>query len=122
MSARNTVELAANQDVDGTAAFEGSFEPAEVHELMVEMDPKHCGPPICVLSDGGANSKEVHPLPLRGREGRYSAMVGGGVKYAKIRVTTARNIRARLVKVKLISGAGHHAAPAATPPAATPPA
>jgi hypothetical protein len=83
---------------------------------MVEMDPKRCGPPVVVLSDGAAQTKEVHPLPLRGREGRYSTQLGSaGASYSRVKVTTARNVRAHLVKVKLIAGAGHPAAP----PAAT---
>src|SRR5689334_7153404 len=102
---RNIVELAANTDVDGTKAFETSFPATEVHELMLEFDPKHTGPPICVLSDAGANPKEIHVPPLRGREGRYSSQVGGG-KYSHVKVTTARNVKAKLIKVKLMGG--HH--------------
>ena len=115
MPGRNIVELAANVDVDGTKAFEASFPATDVHELMLEFDPKHSGPPICVLSDGAANSKEVHVPPIRGREGRYSSQVGGG-RYSSIRITTARNVKAKLIKVKLMGGHADHPGGGSVPP------
>jgi hypothetical protein len=113
MPGKNIVELAADLEIDGQTGFEATFPPMQVHELMLVMDPRHSGPPVVVLSDGAAGTKEVHPLPLRGREGRYSAQIGGGATYSKIRVTTARDVIAQLQKVKLISGAGHPASPPA---------
>lgn len=117
MGGRNIVELAANTDVDGTKAFEASFPATEVHELMLEFDPKHTGPPICVLAGGSAGSKEIHVPPLRGREGRYAAQVGGG-SFSSVRVTTARNVKAKLIKVKLMGGHADHPGGGSVPPAA----
>lgn len=117
MSGRNIVELAANANVDGTTAFEATFPATEVHELMLEFDPKHTGPPICVLSGGSGGSKEIHVPPLRGREGRYSAQVGGGT-FASVRVTTARNVKAKLIKIKLMGGHAAQPGGGSVPPAA----
>ena len=115
MSGRNIVEIAANADVDGTKAFESTFAAFEVHEFMLEFDPKHPGPPICTLSNAGSHPKEIHPAPLRGREGRYSAQVGGG-SYSTIRVTTARNVKMKLIKVKLMGGHADHPQGGTVPP------
>jgi|SRR5262245_2042054 len=120
MPGKNIVELTADKEIDGQDGFEATFPPMPVHELMLVMDPRHSGPPVVVLTDGTGASKEVHPHPLGGREGRYSARIDGGASYSKIRVTTARDIIAQLQKVKLISGSGH-AAPTATPPPAPKP-
>ena len=113
MSGKNILELAADKEIDGQEGFEATFPAMPVHELMLLMDPRRSGPPIVVLSDGTGVTKEVHPLPLRGREGRYSAQISGDASYSKIRVTTARDIVAQLQKVKLISGAGHSSVPPA---------
>ena len=117
---KNIVELAANVEVDGTKAFEATFPPTDVHELLLEFDPKHRGPPICVLSDGGANTKEIHVPPLAGREGRYSAQVGG-MRFSSVRVTTARNVKARLLKVKLMGGHADHPGGGSAPSAPSKP-
>lgn len=112
MAGKNIVELAANTEIDGTRAFEATFAPTGVHELMLEFDPRHTGPPIVRLSGNDGAAEELHPIPLRGREGRYSGRLKDqGRSWTKIAVTTARNMKARLIKVKLIGGA-----PAAAPP------
>jgi hypothetical protein len=100
--AGNIVELVANQNVDGQNAFTQSFAPTAVDELLLEFDPKHSGPPIVKLSGEGGAAKEIHPLPQRGREGRFSAHLGGDAKWSSLSVTMARNTKGRLVKVRLI--------------------
>jgi hypothetical protein len=116
MSGKNIVELDANAEIDGQQGFEASFAPTEVHEVMIVMHRRHLGPPIVVLSDGDGATQEVHPLPLSGREGRYATRLEGGRMGSKVRVTTARDIVAKLEKVKLIGGHKHVGPPAATPP------
>jgi hypothetical protein len=110
MSGKNIVELPANQEIDGTKAFEASFSPLAVHEVLLEFDPKHSGPPLCRFSNEQGGTQELHMLPQRGRDGRFSNHVAGGAKWSKVSVTTLRNVKARLVKVKLI---GKVEAPAA---------
>ncbi len=111
MPGKNIVELAANVEIDGTRAFEASFAPTGIHELLVEFEPKHAGPPIVKLSGDGGATEEVHPNPQRGREGRFSAQMKDHTKmWSRLSVTTARNMKARLVKVKLIGGAADDAA------------
>jgi hypothetical protein len=112
MPGRNIVEIEAKKEIDGTQAFEASFAPTPVHELMLEMEVKRRGPPICVLTTEDGGKVEVHPNPLRGREGRYAAQVKSASRVTGIRVTTAHDIVARLVKVKLI-GSSHAPAPGA---------
>jgi hypothetical protein len=98
---RNIVELEANQDVDGERAYEGAFAPVTVDELMLEFDPKHGG------------RKEVHPAPLRGREGRFSAHFShDGAAWSKVRVSMLRGAKGRLLKVKLVAKAAGPATPA----------
>jgi hypothetical protein len=103
---RNIVELEANQDVDGERAFERTFSPVVVDELMLEFDPKHTGPPLVVLSNDAGAKKEIHPAPQRGREGRFSVhFAHEGVAWSKVRVSMLRGAKAKLVKVKLIAKA-----------------
>lgn len=100
---KNIVELVAGGDVTPESAWEGSFAPMHVDELMLEFDPKHLGPPVSVLHTATGTSKEVHLIPLRGREGRYSVHIGGTEEYVKIAVRlAARGKKARLLKVKLM--------------------
>ena len=99
----NIVELQANhQEIDGQRPFSQSFPAVVVDELMLEMEPKHCGPPVCILTGEGGAKMEVHPLPLRGREGRYSSHIGGDTKWTGISITIARNMKAKLIKVRLV--------------------
>ena len=100
--AGNIVELVANQDVDGARAFTQTFAATAVDELMLEFDPKHSGPPIAKLAGEGGAAKEIHPMPLRGREGRFSAHVGGDEKWSSISVSMAREKRGKLLKVRLV--------------------
>lgn len=100
---KNIVELVANADVTPEAAWEGTFASMHVHELMLEFDPKHLGPPVSVLHTAAGTTKEVHLLPLRGREGRYALQIGGTDEYVKIAVRlAARGKKAKLLKVKLL--------------------
>jgi hypothetical protein len=104
--AKNIVELEANQEIDGERAFEASFSPVGVDELMLEFDPKRSGPPVVVLSNDSGARKEVHPLAQRGRDGRFAAhFPHDGSVFSKVRVTMARGAKARLVKVKLVARA-----------------
>jgi hypothetical protein len=72
-----------------------------VDELMLEFEPKHSGPPLVVLS-GGAGAKEIHPTPLRGREGRFAAHFKPAETCTSLRVSMLRGVKGKLVKVKLI--------------------
>jgi hypothetical protein len=110
---RNIVELEANQDVDGERAYEGAFAPVSVDELMLEFDPRHSGPPLVVLSNDAGGRKEVHPTPLRGREGRFSTHFShDGTAWSKVRVSMLRGAKGRLLKVKLVAKAAGPATPA----------
>jgi hypothetical protein len=111
---RNIVEIEAKQEIDGQKAFEATFAPTPVHEVMLEMEVRRRGPPICRLRTESGETVEVHPNPLRGREGRYAATISNPSKFTSIRVTTAQDIVARLVKVKLI-GSNHAPAPGPGP-------
>jgi hypothetical protein len=119
--AGNVVDLVADKDLQGETAFEATFPPTVVGELSVECDPKKSGPPVCVLSDGAAGKAEIHPMPVRGREGRYMSHVKETTAFTSIRVTIARNMKAHLVKVRLIARV-EHAAPAPAPTPAPKPA
>jgi hypothetical protein len=124
MAGRNITELAANnQEIDGQQGFEATFPPTEIHELMLEFAPHHSGPPIVTLTEEGGGTQTIHMRPSPGREGRFATQVLGGKKFTAVRVTTARDIVAKLAKVKMISGAhapttamGGHGTPAAKPP------
>ena len=126
MAGKNITELAANQEIDGQKGFEATFPPTEIHELMLEFAPHHSGPPIVTLTEATGEKQTIHMRPSLGREGRFATQVAGGKKFTAVRVTTARDIVAQLVKVKMISGAhapttatgGHASAPAAKPPTA----
>jgi hypothetical protein len=109
---RNITEIDAKQEIDGQKAFEATFAATPVHEVMLEMEPRRRGPPVCILRSEDGQSLEVHPNPMRGREGRYAAQVQSPARFTSIRITTAHDVVARLVKVKLI-GSAH--APAAGP-------
>lgn len=103
---KNIVELVANGEVTPDKSWEGTFPAMHVAELMLEFDPKHLGPPVAVLHAATGTSKEVHLLPLRGREGRYSLQIGGPDDYVKIAVRlAARGKKAKLLKVKLLGKA-----------------
>ncbi len=101
MAGAGVVELVANKELQGDEAFEATFPPMTVGEVTVECDPKRSGPPVCVLGDGTAKA-EVHPAPVRGRDGRYSAHVKETNAWTSVRVTIARGKKAHLVKVRLI--------------------
>ena len=105
MAGKNITELAANKEIDGQEGFEATFPPTEIHELMLEFDPRQSGPPIVALSDTTGAKQVIHMRPQLGREGRFATQVGGGKLFTSLRVTTARDIIAKLVKVKMISGA-----------------
>ena len=100
--AGNIVELVANQDIDGQRGYTAQFPATAVQELMLEFDPKHRGPPICNLTGEGGATKNIHPLPLRGREGRFSAHVGDDTKWSGITVTMARETKGKLLKIRLV--------------------
>ena len=100
--AGNIVELVANQEIDGQRAFSQTFSATAVDELMLEFDPKHTGPPIVHLTGSDGAKKEIHPMPLRGREGRFSAHLGGDTKWSSISVTMALETKGKLVKVRLV--------------------
>jgi hypothetical protein len=126
MAGKNITELEANKEIDGQEGFEATFPPTEIHELMLVFDPRQSGPPIVALSDTTGAKQVIHMRPSLGREGRFATQVGGGKQFTSLRVTTARDIVAKLLKVKMISGAhaptdaqGGHApaAPKAPPPA-----
>ena len=118
--AGNIVELQANhQEIDAQRPFSQNFPAVVVDELMLEMDPKHCGPPVCAMSGEDGAKKEIHPLPLRGREGRYSSHIGGDTKWTGISITIARGMKAKLIKVRLVVKSH---APGVPPSPATPPA
>src|SRR5262245_31832783 len=104
MTGKNILELAVDRTIDGTSAFEANFPAHVVDELMLEFDPKHSGPPLVVLS-GGAAPKEVHPTPLRGRDGRFATHFNPGEKCTSLKVSMLRGVKAKLVKVKLIGHA-----------------
>lgn len=101
---RNIHTIEANREVTPTEAFEATFAPLHVDEVLLEFDPKKSGPPVAVLSgDGGAHA-EFHLLPQRGREGRFAHHTGGGTAFSAIRVHLApRGKTAKLVRVKLIA-------------------
>src|SRR5437016_5742606 len=103
MSGRNIHEIDVNQDIDPTKAFEGTFPAQSVDELLLELDPKHSGPPVVTLSGDGGATKEFHPKPQFGREGRFAQQIGGPEKWSGVRVTLARGKSAKLLKVKLIA-------------------
>ena len=124
MAGKNITELAANnQEIDGQKGFEASFPATEIHELILEFVPHHAGPPIVTLTETTGGTQTIHMRPSPGREGRFATQLLGGKKFTAVRVTTARDIVARLAKVKLISGAhapttamgGHASAPQAPP-------
>lgn len=125
MAGKNITELAANQEIDSQKGFEATFPATEIHELMLEFDPHHSGPPIVMLSEATGEKTTIHMRPSLGREGRFATQVVGGKMFTAVRVTTARDIVAKLVKVKMISGAhaptsssGGHVPKAGTPPPA----
>src|SRR5262245_57041708 len=126
MAGKNITELAANPEIDGQQGFEATFPPTEIHELMLEFDPRHPGPPVAVLTEASGEKTSIHLRPSLGREGRFATQILGAKKFVSLRITTARDIVAKLVKVKFISGAhapttatGGHAPKAApsSPPA-----
>ena len=102
MSGKNIVEIPANKDIDGTNVFEGTFPEIHIDELMLEFDPKHVGAPVATLKGAGGASKEVHMIPLRGREGRFAVKFEGTDRWNGIRVHMVRSTKGRLIKVKLI--------------------
>ena len=105
MTGKNIVEFEANKSIDGTEAFVANFASHVVDELMLEFEPKHSGPPLVVLT-GGAGTKEIHPTPLRGRDGRFAVHFRPPETCSSLRVSMLRGVKGKLVKVKLI---GHPA-------------
>src|SRR5687767_7050284 len=102
--AHNIVQLDANVDIDGEHAFEKTFPATAVDEIMLEFGPKHTGPPLIVLSNDAGVKKEVHPTPLRGREGRFSAhFAHESGTWSSVRVTMLRGMKGKLVKVKIFA-------------------
>lgn len=102
MSSRFIHEIEAVATVDPTASFDASFAPQVIHELILVFDPKHSGPPICVLSGGNGTSKEIHMPPSWGREGAFAAKLDGPELWSKVNVRLARGKAAKLKKIKLI--------------------
>jgi hypothetical protein len=106
--AHNIVQLDANMDIDGERAFEATFAPTAVDEILLEFDPKHSGPAVIHLSNDSGGRKEIHPTPQRGREGRMSAHFAHDAAagtWSKLRVSMLRGVKAKLIKVKLIAKA-----------------
>jgi hypothetical protein len=124
MAGKNITELAANQEIDGQKGFEAGFAPTEIHEVLLEFHPRHSGPPIVTLTQDTGEKQVFHMRPSLGREGRYATQVLGAKKFTAVRVTTARDVVAKLVKIKFISGAhppttefgGHDPRPSSPPP------
>jgi len=102
MSGKNIIEIEANKDIDGTEVFEGTFAKTHIDELMLEFTPKHVGVPVATLKGDGGASKEIHMIPLRGREGRFAVKLAGPEAWNGIRVHMVRETKGHLVKVKLI--------------------
>ena len=102
--AGNIVELAVNQDIDGQNGYTASFPATAMDQLMLEFDPKHTGPPVCALTGHEGAKMEIHPMPLRGREGRFSAHVGNDTKWSGITVTmaAASKHKGKLLKIRLV--------------------
>jgi hypothetical protein len=101
---RNIVDLEANADIGGEVAFERTFPPVSVDELMLEFDPKKNGPPLVVLTNESGVTKEIHPSPQRGREGRFMAHFPHEAgTWSKVRVSMLRGSKGRLVRVKIIA-------------------
>jgi hypothetical protein len=63
---RNIHEIEANKEITPTVAFEATFSPLAIDEVLLEFDPKHSGPPVVVLGNGSGETKEIHMLPQRG--------------------------------------------------------
>lgn|GEM_PF-2299845 len=105
---RNILEIEAHKEITPTVAFEATFSPLAIDEVMLEFDPKHSGPPVIVLGNGSGETKEIHMLPQRGREGRFANHTEGSGTWSTIKVHLAsRGHKAKLVKVKFIAkGAG----------------
>ena len=104
---RNMTELEANTEVDGDRAFETSFSPQQIHEVMLEFHPKKWGPPIVTLTGHNGGSREIHPAPQRGRPGHFLQRIEGDETWSGVRVTIGRGKKGKLVKVKLVGkGAG----------------
>lgn len=104
MSIRFIQEIEAVATIDPTVTFDTSFPARTIDELLLDFDPKHSGPPICVLTDDAGGTKEIHMPPSWGREGHFAAKLGGTVRWVKISVRIARGKAAKLKKIKLIGG------------------
>ena len=102
MSSRFIHEIEARKTIDPTNGFEATFAAQPIDELLVVFDAKHSGPPVCVLGNDAAGTKEVHMQPAIGREGHFSVKLGGGELWSKISVRLARGKSAKLLQVKLI--------------------
>ena len=104
----NIHEIPANKEITPTVAFEATFPPLAIDEVMLEFDPKHAGPPIVVLGNGSGATKELHMTPQRGREGRFANHTEGSGTWTTVKVHLApRGHKAKLVKIKFIAkGAG----------------
>lgn len=109
MSSRFIQEIEAVATVDTTATFDTTFAARTIDELLLDFDPKHSGPPICVLTDDAGGTKEIHMPPSWGREGHFAAKLGGPVKWVKVSVRMARGKPAKLKKIKLIGSDNHKA-------------
>jgi hypothetical protein len=104
MSGKNIHTIEANHVVDPTTAFEAAFSPLAIDEVLLEFDSEHPGPPLIVLTNDAGTTKEIHPLPQRGREGRFAAHTEGSGSWSKIRVLLGpRGKKAKLVRIKLIA-------------------
>lgn len=101
---RNIHEIEANKEITPTVAFEATFAPLAIDEVLLEFDPKHPGPPVVILGGDNGLTKEIHMLPSRGREGRFANHTEGTGTYNKIKVhLAARGKTAKLIRVKFIA-------------------
>jgi len=88
--------------VSTASPFQGSFEPIQVAEILLECDPKQPGTPICILQGEGGATQEVHAHPMRSRPGRYKARVKGEGVFNAIQISMARDKPSHLIRMKLV--------------------
>jgi hypothetical protein len=109
MSSKFIQEIEAVATIDTTVTFDTTFAARTIDELLLDFDPKHSGPPICVLTGDAGATKEIHMPPSWGREGHFAAKLGGPEKWVKVSVRMAKGKAAKLKKIKLIGGADQKA-------------
>lgn len=95
-------KIEADSPMNGDTPYRGSFEPIEIHEILIECDPKQPGTPICILQGEGGATQEVHAHPMRSRPGRYKARVKDHAIWTSIQVSMARGKPSHLIRMKLV--------------------